>query len=507
MPLSRTSCHVIALLALAMPLQAHADAVALTPLLKDRKVPTERVQDIFSLMSSELEFMQGVDEVIEIDPPPPSLIPSCLDSTRCLGAITRDSKADTLLTGAIEMVGDRLLVDMLYYDVRTNKVVRRNTFDLSAQPAELVDGMTPMLVEILTGVSPVQEREASEMTDVDFGADLAGEDMGFYEEPTRTIQPAPVPAEPSRAGSTRAVSRTITAPPVPPEPEPEDDGFNPDDFSFGSSAEDISFGDSSADITYTPPPAQPVREAPPAPAPRQPTYEEERLDRYDPDVIEMELAEDADLDRGQSRTASSTRSTTQRNNKSNDSDEWRRLHIQVKGGYTNYGVFNFGTVELEAKVRVSGGLFVHLGGGLNFVRRCVPFDPNEAGREFITPDPVCGDPSLDVTTDFIVPVQLGMLYHFKPGKFQPYVGVDGQFAQIYVESVFDEDDQLIDQIPYFTGGARFRAGFDVFFTRNFGLNLDAALGFWMGDGWRLIDPRNPSIGFMPHISGGILVGF
>ena len=66
-----------------------------------------------------------------------------------------------------------------------------------------------------------------------------------------------------------------------------------------------------------------------------PTYEE-RLDPYDPDVIEMEEDDDLDLDRG--RSESSTRSTTRRDKKTG-SDEWRRVHIQLKGGYTNFGVF------------------------------------------------------------------------------------------------------------------------------------------------------------------------
>ena len=498
MSISRSPRLFLAL-ALALPVQAYADAIALTPLLKDRKVDAERVQDLFSLMSSELEFMEGVDEVIEVDVPP-SLTTSCLDSTRCLGAITRDNKADTLLTGFIEEAGDRLLVDLVYYDLGDNRVVRRKTYDLSAEPAQMIDGMTPMLVETLTGVSPLKEREEAKLTDVDFDADLSTDEPDFFDDRGATIQPAPVPDEPARV-TARSVDRTITAPPMPDAPAEEDEAFDPSAISFGSSADDISFGDASDEIVYEPEP-EPVA---PAPAPREPEprYVREELDPYDPDVMEME-EDDLDLDR--SRSDSSTRSSTRRDKKAG-SDEWRRVHIQLKGGYTNFGVFNFGTVDLEAKVRLYDGLFLGVGISPHFVQRCEQLTENDrtVGRP---PDTAtCGADNLVVNTNTFFPINAGIVYHFKAGKFQPYLGIDGQFAQVTAIEVPATETTPGRTERYFTGGARVRAGFDVFFTRNFGLNLDAALGFWTGEGWRVVDPRNPDLGFVPHISGGVVIGF
>ena len=69
----------------------------------------------------------------------------CLDSTRCLGAITRGEEADVILTGAIEKLAK--IWSLLFYDGEMNRVLRRKSFTVASDPSELINAITPILVE------------------------------------------------------------------------------------------------------------------------------------------------------------------------------------------------------------------------------------------------------------------------------------------------------------------------------------------------------------------------
>lgn len=464
--------------------EAHADAVAIAPPIALKGVDEERVFDVFSLISSELEFMAGVDEVIEIDPMPPALDVSCLDSTRCLGAITSEAEGDVLLAGTLEELGSDLVLDLAYYDVRVNRVLRRKSYTLPSDPSGLIDAITPVLVEALTGQTPAQERAQEDLTGVGFDDDLASDDLGFEPSRTGTRPPATTPPPSRSTGTARAVDQAITPPPMPtPTQEPEE--FDPSAISFGSSAEDISFGSSAEDITFDEP-APPPRREEPAPRDEDP-YEDTYVDRYEEEPLDLERErQSANFDRDRSRAELDrpTRSSTTKQDTS--TDDWRRVHIAVRGGFLKYGLFNFGDVSGEIQVRTVGGLFIAAGADLAIVRRAQP-------------QSVIDDGGPPVVTNFIVPAHFGLLYRFKPGKFQPYVGADAILAQYY------RDPETGRGAIAF--GARARGGFDYLFSRNFGINLDLALGFWLGDQWPQVDQRLPTLGFLPYVGGGFVFAF
>jgi hypothetical protein len=472
---------------LALPGAALADVVLISPLIAQRGVDEDQVADLFTLMTSELEFMANVDEVIELPELPSMLDLACLDSTRCLGDISRRAEADTMLTGAVSTSGGDLVLDLLFYDARINRVVRRNSFTVPADASAIINGITPILVEIVTGVTQASQAEE----------DGGLPDLSFREGEDDEEDDAP-PA--------RSVGTPIVAPPAPADPEPEPE-FDPSAISFGGSASDITFGGSPADISYTPTPITPPPEPEPrtAPPPTRPApdfdeeEEEEEEPRPAPSRAPVDL--DEDDDRGRASTSSSVRSSTTR--KTDPRKEYRRFHLNLRGGYKNYGIFNFGELQIEAQVRLASGLFLSAGVDGSFVQRELPpGTPIEVNgvqrRACITPPRATVDGRI-IELNCIWPMHAGLLYKFKAGIAQPYIGVDAVFSQYFQDPTTGKQS--------WASGARGRLGTDVFFSRYVGLNFDLAIGFWSGKNWGLVDPRLKTTGFLPTFGGGLVFAF
>jgi hypothetical protein len=452
--MSRCGRTLVALSTLLLSGPAWAGVVGLTPFVAGKGVSEETVMDLFSLVSSELEFMEGVDEVIEIEPAPPALDLGCLDSTNCLGAIAYDVEADHLVAGGVEKLGNNLLLDILYYDGSVNRVLRRKTFELPDRATELVDAITPVLVETVTGRSPTAEKEA-EMDDVSF--DAPPPDLDTPEEPPPAVVEDPPPAE----------------------------DFDPSAISFGSSPDDISFG--AGEVAYV------EDESDPDPDPEYEDEEPDDDDRIRPPPPREERRPRPSFEEPSSR---STKSREEGPNK-----DFRRVHISVRGGYTNYGVFHFVTGGAELKVHTVSGLYVTLGVDAHIVRR-------EKAPQLVASEGcsvAVDDTGRCVEPGFIFPLNGGILYHFKGGKFQPYLGADMIAAQYFREP--DDLENGIRGRNKWTFGARARLGADILVTNNFGFNLDVALGFWLGEDWPQVDPRLRQIGFAPHVGAGLVFAF
>lgn len=450
---------------LVLPAEALAERVVLSPLIPVRGVNADQVRDLYGLFTAELEFNPSVDELIELSPRPPALTAACLDSSRCLRTLVSDAGGDTMVTGTVEGLGPDYILDLLYFSVAEGRTVRRKTWTVPQDAGAMVDRITPILVELFTGTSPQQARADSTMAGVDFGEE---DDFAF-------APAAPVAAAPPPEPAVREVNRPIAPPPQPPPPRQpppaQDDLFSVGDVSFGP--EDITFGDEP--VTY------PAEQPPPPP----------RYDPYD-DPLEDEPVRDpyyddrrdldAPDDRRTARTppSSSTRSSTRK--ASPEGYEYKRAYLTVRGGMSRYGLFTFGNVGAEIMVRAVSGLTLGAGIQVNIVRRQI-------------------DTAGTVATNFIFPANVGLLYRFKDGRFQPYAGADVLFAQLL--------RQQTETGPrsYFTFGARVRGGFDYYITPNFGINLDIGLGFLSGEQWPLVDVRQPQIGFYPQGTAGLVFAF
>ena len=509
--------NLLVLLAVASPLSAHASAVLITPLLPSKGVPAQRVADLLSLMSSELEFMDGIDEVMELDTPPSTLDLHCLDSTACLGALAEDHEADLVLTGAIDKAGDDYMLDLLYYDAKINRVLRRKSFPLSSSSANLLDQVSPMLVEVITGTTPTHKAAEATMSGVDF--DGSGDDMEFDPRATGIADPKPKP-EPK--------------PEPKAEPTPAADDFDPSMFSFDNTAASVTFsdsGDSADPVVFEEPAAD---EPPPTESLDDPSVavDEEEDDTYVPRDPPTRTAERTP-DRAQERSSPPpTHSSATRHKGGRELDERQRATISTRGGYTNYGGaeagrlppelqyndvgqrfsgFHFGTVGAEIGVRAAAGLFIVAGIDLHIVQRGLPPErAAELGKA--------------TETNFIYPINGGLMYRFTAGRVQPYLGADVIFSHIRTECITLAGDgcavyadpttrgtvtQGVDYVlkQHWTIGGRARLGMDIMLSPHIGFNLDVGLGAWHSNDWPNLDLRQPSTGFLPHVAGGLVFAF
>jgi hypothetical protein len=521
---SRPLRNLLVMLSVACPLTAQAGAVLIAPLLPSKGVPVQRVADLLSLMSSELEFMEGIDEVIELDEVPTSLTLSCLDSTACLGTLAEGHSADLVLAGAIDKAGDDYMLDLLYYDAGINRVLRRKSFPLSSSSANLLDEVSPMLRELVTGTSPAKKEAEATMSGVEFEE---GEDLAFDNRSTGLSGSGSAP--PSKPPPPKE------EPPPPPKEEPPVEEFDPSMFSFDSSASSVTFSDSgeSAEAVVF---EDPVGEPPATESLDDPSVavdeEEEEEEEYRPTPREDDEPRDPPSRTTERPSSSPTRSTSTRRSPSDKLEERQRVTISTRGGYTNYGGaeagrlppelqyndvgqrfggFHFGTVGAELGVRAAAGLFIVAGIDLHIVQRGLP--PDEAA--------LVGKAT---ETNFIYPVNAGLLYRFKAGRVQPYIGADVIFSHIRTECITLAGDgcavysdpttrgtvtQGVDYVlkQHWTVGGRGRLGLDIMLSPHIGFNADVALGYWRSSDWPNLDLRQPAGGFLPHVAGGLVFSF
>jgi hypothetical protein len=494
--------------------QAHAGAVLLAPLLVGKGAVPDKAADITSLMASELEFMAGIDEVIELSPAPAQLTSSCLDSTACLGSLAEANNADAMVAGILERSGTDYVIDVLYYETEVNRVLRRKRFMISSEASSLLDQVSPIMVEMVTGATPKATQAQSQMQDVEFD-DLSDDDAPPPEPPP---EPPPV--------------RTTTPPP----PAPVEETFDPNAFSFGADPNAITFGDAASTITFGDDEDVPPPEPPPVASYRDDEDEDDipvtPTRRYEDEEEDDEPAEPIRRDDPPARTStasSSSRSSSTTKRSKGDLDELRRVSLAARGGYANYGAvpketnpesprydaaftgFHFATIGAEVGVRLVSGLTFMVGVDVNMVRRALPPDQVPEGAK-------------PFETNYIFPVNAGLIYKINLGRVRPYIGADAVFSHIRTacldvevgacEDLADPElaTTLVRDVDYvvrqnWAVGGRGRLGLDVMVNPHVGFNVDAALGYWSSRDWPNVDPRQPTGGFYPKISGGMTFAF
>jgi hypothetical protein len=176
-PLSALSSAVL-FAALVVPGVASAGTVVLTPLLSEGADP-KVVANVTALISSELDFMSSVEDVIEVARPA-TLNASCLGSTTCLGGIAKGGGGDQLVTGSMALADGNVTLDLVLFDAATSKTVRRKSFTLPSTSEDLADGMGGVMKELMTG-SSAASAAAAEPSVADFEDDES-EDFSFDEE-------------------------------------------------------------------------------------------------------------------------------------------------------------------------------------------------------------------------------------------------------------------------------------------------------------------------------------
>ena len=531
------------LLALALttvPSIASAGEILLAPMI-GRNVKSTTLTNITSLIYSELDFNSQVSGVNELGSKPSSLTSSCLSSTSCMKSVARlGDNEDQLLAGYITTSGGAYELKMVLFDITASTIVRTKSFTLGASPEALADGMTNVLKEVLTGRSKTQAVE-EETFDFDFGdddddfdfdeqsvADVDdGADRRRAEEEARRRREAEEArrrreaeearrreaeearrreaeearrreAEEARRREAEAqrqreaeAARRREAEEARRRREAAEASRRANETSSSVNLDTISFGSAAIIVD---------EEETPTPAVSDLDLEEEEFllsEEEDDDLMLMDLdepepsraekpAREPKPEREAPRRTTTTRTSSSRTQSRAPVDDGpTRFELTARAGYSPYYNLGFVTYGAEGAIAVGEtGLFVLLGVEAYSVQRAIPEEfQSETGqaREWNT----------------IFPINAGLSYHLLQGNIQPYVGADAIFAQYYVNT--DGGSWSI--------GARARTGVNLMVSDNFGFNFNAAVGFWSGKNWALIERDVKPSGFLPQISAGTVFSF
>ena len=509
-------------LLLASPGIANAADVLLAP-IAGRGVKAGTLANITSLISSELDFSPGVSSIKELSSTPSTLTSSCLKSTSCLRGIGKQGQGEQLVAGYVTTGSGGFNINLVLFDMRGESILRNHSATLGASPEALADGMTSVIKGLMTGKTKTQ---AAAEENFDFG-DFDDEDDFEFEDPAvaeaenrqyeeeqeqrkaqqlarqRAEEAARRKAEEAarRKAEEEARRRAEEAARRKAEEEArrrveanarrkaeeerqaretDDDEFDPNAFSFGTGGVVEEDDDSS----------------------RSSSFDEDLDDEFADEEAELAALDgddlldlDEDLDEKPRRTKEKAKPTT-RERESNkntstvktsrsSSDAPVRFELTARAGYSPYYNLGFITYGGEAGIAIGQtGLFVLAGVEAYSVQRDIPEQFQDGSG---------------ITTEWntIFPINTGITYRFLNQNIRPYVGADVIFAQYYVGA----------QGSSWTVGARGRAGLNLMVAKNFGFNLNAAVGFWQGKNWGIIQQEVKKSGFLPQVSAGTVFAF
>lgn len=532
------------LASLSLPGVALASDVVLPPLIpKGSGTSSRDIANLTSLMSSELDFMPDVDRVIELDKAPGTLNASCLNQASCLAKIGRDAGGDKLLTGTLQMADSGVTFDLVWFDVKASRVIRRQSFQVPNRPEAIADAMDDVVRELITGKAPKAEEDTGgglslldlDDDDDDFAFDDADFEIARREEEQRKREAqerARREAEEARLREAEEASRReaeerarreaeerarreaeekarrqaaedarrreaeerarreaeearrreeARKPAVVASTDDDDDDFDPNAISFGS-APIVMTEDDDDDLP-------PVSDSGPRRGSTyftddEPSSRPSRIVDLDDDEPIARPSRDKSPKSQKSKSAGSSRSGS-----SGFDGEPSAVQIKLRGGYSPYYRLGFITYGGEVSVR-AGDSGVHVIGGISgwSVQREIP--------------PRFQEPGMPTTAwNTIFPLHVGAIYKLDlmEGQLRPYGGVDLIGAQYYVP-----EDGSGGKISF---GARARGGVDYMLANNFGLTADIAIGFWSGSDWEIIERDVKNAGLLPQISGGFVLAF
>lgn len=565
----RTTSSVLCLsVLLAVPSLAAASEVVLPPLVPRGATTVQQVANITQLMSSEMDFMGEVDRVIELQKAPPGYNSACVDSASCLTRVGRDAGGDYVVAGTLRTTDATVYMDLVYYDASRGRYIRRKSFELDNQPEIIADNMDDVVKELITGEAPkVDDALADDFDLLNFDDDL---DLGFDEsdfaearrdeEAERARREAEArrqreaqakaaaeaearrraqAAEQARLDEQRRKAEAAAAARQAAEEEArrraqaeerriaeleaerraaaerdtraaaereararraaEEERLaaqEADEVEFDPSM--ISFGDSSIIVEDQEPDV--VEEAPVRTRQVEtPSYFED-LDDEDDAVVDLDEPVDyepvdyepARVDKPapeKTRREKVVRDRPAREQSGFDGDP-TAAQLTLRGGYNPYFKLGF--------VTYGGELSLALGD--SGVRALVGVEAWSVQRSI--PERFQAQAGAPTEWNTIVPLSAGVVYAFDvaDGRVKPYLGGDVIGARYYSP---EEGGGL----GAWSVGARGRAGLDLMVVRNFGINLNAGVGFWSGKDWVVIEKDVRNAGLLPQVSAGTVFAF
>jgi hypothetical protein len=525
---------------------AWAGEVVVPPLLSSG-VESQTVHNLTTLIASELDFMPEVDKVIELDTRPSNLGTNCLASTSCLAGITRNNGGNQLIGGIVKAKGEDFEFDLLLYDSTANKIVRRKSFTINSNPTAIANGMTPIIIEVLTGVG-AEEKAAAAINEDAFSFDDGEDDFDMIPEEVesarlaeaseraaveeaRRLEEARIRAEEqariraeeeaSRRAAEEArrleeerrraeeaarqraeeAARQRAAEEARERAEAEAANRRAEEEAAKARAAEpltemndfdpslISFGEAADEIKAEDIDALIQFGAPPPPVNDDNfLYDDEELASLEQLDLGSDGSDIVDLDgptgrQKPERTKSNEKTVRPRPDKS---DSKYRATLKLRTGYVKYYSFNFIANGAEIGIPLGKtGVYILAGVNAYAVNRKIPpkFQP-EVGKAS--------------EWNLIYPLNLGVIYKFTTAKVvQPYLGADGIGVQYFKDAVGTD----------WAVGGRGRVGVDFMVANNVGLNIDVSVGYWAGRTFTLIQEGVANSGVLPGVSGGLVIAF
>jgi hypothetical protein len=458
MTIHRYATPLLLLASSGFAVEASAATVALAPILGSDPRLTSGLS---ALAASELEFMPGLEEVVELREPPASLNAGCLSSPSCLGGIARAQKADQLVAGQVTGTTGGLKLDLVLFDVKTNKTIARRSFDIPPSADDAADVMPDIMRDLYSGSA----KPAPELVEKTAATAAAAPPP----EPTpapRLAPPPPVDLDDFELGDEDPSEPVAAAKPItaatPAAPPPAEDDFDPDSISFGSASDAMRVEELSPTPTPTPEPKD-DDDGPP-----------NRVEQQEPKPVPSSTPPAA---KPAAKPAPPPKSRSTRARPT-------AAHVTLRGGYSGFQTLGFVSGGAEAAVRIAAGLHAIAGLEVYAVNRTIP--------ELLQRD------GLTTEWNLLYPANAGLLYQFDTGSVKPYLGADGLFGSYYLDEAGNAS---------VASGARARAGLDWMFTRNVGVNINSAVGAWTGKNWTLIEAGMTNTGLVFQGSGGVVVAF
>lgn len=446
----------------------------------------QKIGNITSLITSQVDFAGRYDMVSQADLRPKSLTPKCLKSISCLKAIAIKEGTTAMIAGSVIKKGNMLEFYVVMYE--NAKIIRLGDFKIEDNPLSVADSMGVPIQELITGrVAPKEEEEVSgrainandfleEEEDIFSGAgEESLDDFSLDENTAAEKASAKRKAEEAKRLAAKQARAKEQAKMEAEAARLSQENQKEEDFDFD-------FAPSTIEVV--------------AEGKKSTTSSSSMTDEGE---VSLNLDSEPDFERPKERDPvdfESSRSKTSRS-KTKKKPAGDKSHIQAtasimgKVGASNFQGMSFVTYGGEIGVHLSDWVALTIAGEGYATQQETPIlDDN-------------GIPTDELIQQWrvILPLGVGVLAHF-PGKIaKPYAGAELQIIPSYVETG--------SGMAY---GLRGRAGSNFMLTDNFGFNLNLAAGFWSGQQFTYIEDQETgspllSTGFLPQLSVGTLITF
>jgi hypothetical protein len=541
------------LISFIVPTLATAKEMVISPFLP-RSVDKLVALNITSLVSSELDFSPDYEAVTQLEALPKGMSISCVNKASCLRPIGRAQNANHMIAGVVAPSGRKNFeVYLVLFDVDRGTFVRKKTFTISRSPDVMADSIANVVNVLITGnekASPVDESVI--VDDGSFDDFVDGEDdFSFEEEPTshRMNLPGnsqntlddfeeeadiyvPTPAEKAeqrrvekeaaerqarerrradearrKAEAKEAKRRADDAKRLEAKAEAkrraderrreeqaearrreaaraqvEEEAFDDvDDFEFGSVSaneigiDDIQFG-SAVDL---------IKE-------EQSSGNVDDLDDLGLDYGNTPSTVDNLDDEEPARTAERPKRKKPRKAKTTRVKS-SKIHapfvsqgntksLTARAGYSQFQSLSFLTYGAEMAIPMGDRAALTVGLEFQSTKR---FPTKEQQKKLGLP--------LELWNT-IMPLNVGGLYRFGQGRFQPFAGAD------VILTPYTRDFKIAI-------GGRVRLGADIMVSKNLGVNAGFSTGAWYGSQFNLIDEGLKDFGIVPQATLGTSILF